>query len=220
VIPGTLLGALFLAACLVPGFVFLRIGERRRARLTRSALLEAVELAGVGATASLVSVMAVLSLGRWWEFLDTSALADDPARYLLTQPLPGLGSLLGIIALSCALASLAALVVFVTRESVFEPSGSTWVRAFYEDRPPDKPTVMATIELTDGRLLAGPVRSFSAQLDENRELALGAPLAASAGAGEPLSPVGGDFIVVREKQIAAITGRYLDPAQPEPAEGS
>jgi hypothetical protein len=213
VIPGTLLGVLFLAACLVPGFVFLRIGERRRARLTRSPLIEAVELAGVGAAASLLSVMAVLSLGREWEFLDASALADDPGRYLLLHPFRGLGSMLGSFLLSSALAGIAAIVVFAKRQSVFDLSSSTWRQTFYEGRPNRDLEVFATIELTDGRRLAGYVDSFTVNLQENRELALRRPVIAAPDAAAQWQPMVGDFLIIRENQIATITGLYVDPAK-------
>jgi hypothetical protein len=209
-IPGTLLGALFLAACLVPGFVFIRIGERRRARLARSSLVEAVELAGIGAATSLISVMAVLSLGRSWDVLDVAALAEDPGTYLLLHPVRGLGSILASFVLSSLLALAIALIVFAKRKSVFEPAGSTWGRVFFEDRPPAKPDVVVTVELIDGRRLAGRVGSFTAQLEESREIALIGPLAASPSATTPLTRMDGDFAVIREEHIATITGAYID----------
>jgi hypothetical protein len=209
VIPGTLLGALFLAACLVPGFVFLRVGERRRARAPRSSLIEAVELAGVGAAASLVSVTVVLSVGRTHDFLDASALANDAGTYLLEHAVRGPGSLLVSFALSCALAWLAARIVFATRQSVFEPGGSTWGRVFLEDRPRSDDLIYATLELTDGRRLRGYLHSFTSELEDSRELALRGPLQASTGAADPLEDMGGDFILIREDQIATITGVYV-----------
>jgi hypothetical protein len=224
VIPGTLLGALFLAACLVPGFVFLRVAEHHRAQLARSALVEAVELAGVGAATSLLSVMLVLSLDRWWDFLDASALANEPGTYLLLHPVRGLGSMLASFALSCLFAWLAALAAFSRRESVFEPGGSAWARMFFENRPATKAEVLVTVELKDGRRLAGRVGSFSAELEDSRELALVAPLAASPNAATRLARTTGDFIIVREEQIGTITGVYVDPnearaAAPTPEPG-
>jgi hypothetical protein len=193
VIPGTLLGALFLAACLVPGFVFLRVIETRRARAERSALLEAVELTGVGAAASLVAVTIVLVVVREYDIVHTSELAADPGTYVLEHPLRGLGSLLASFALSCFLTWLSARGFFSlrhklrsrraqsrpTRRVVFEPAGSTWARVFDEDRPSNDTDVIATLELTDGRLLAGRVRSYTAQLEDDRELALVRPLVAA-----------------------------------------
>ena len=211
-IPGTLLGALFLAACLVPGFVFLRVGEAKRALPARSSLIEAVELAGVGAAVSLLSVMAILIAERPLDFLDTLALVDDPGRYLLLHPLRGLGPLLASFALSCLLAYLAALVFFARRQSVFEPAGSTWTRTFYENLPNRKSSqVFVTLEMTDGRRIGGYLDSFTFEHDDNRELALRAPLAAAVSASDPLKEMGGAFLIIREKQIATITGLYVEP---------
>ena len=103
-IPGTLLGALLLAAWLVPGFVFLRVGERRQSRLARSTLIEAVELACVGAVTSVIAVMVILILGRRFAFLDVVALSHNPGRYVLLHPAQALGSILATFLLSCLLA--------------------------------------------------------------------------------------------------------------------
>src|SRR4051794_22864526 len=100
-IPGTLLGALFLAACLVPGFVFLLEGQRRRPQRVRSAVIEVVELAGVGGAASLLAAIVVLGVGREIDLVDPSALADDAGRYVLLHPFHGLGSVAALLALSC-----------------------------------------------------------------------------------------------------------------------
>ena len=210
------------------------MSETRRARAPRSTLLEAVELTGVGAAASLVAVTIVLIVVRETNIVDTSALADDPGRYLLEHPLRGLGSLLASFALSCLLTWLGAHSFFglrrkiqsrrarsrPTRRVVFEPAGSTWENVFNEDRRDDDTDVVVTLELVDGRRLAGVVRSYTTQLEDNRELALAGPLCAAPNASAPLEPMGGQFLVVREDQIATITGVYVDqPVEPpEPVE--
>jgi hypothetical protein len=209
VIPGTLLGALFLAACLVPGFVFLRVAEQRRGHLARSSLVEAVELAGVGAATSLIAAMVVLGVGRWWGVIKASSLARDPGTYLLLHPFRGLGSVLAMFILSCVAAWIAARAVFVRRESVFEPAGTAWGKVMWEDRPTPSHVVLATVELKDGRRVAGVVRSFTAELAANRELALTRPLGAQLDAGKPMLEIDDDFILLREEQIVSIAGRYI-----------
>jgi hypothetical protein len=213
-----LLGALFLAACLVPGFVFLRVSEVRNARPPRSALLEAVELAGVGAATSLIAVTIVLILGRELNLIDPTGFADDPGTYVIEHPLRALGSLLAVFLLSCLLSWLAALAVFAKRAAVFEPAGSTWARMFHEDKPQDDTEVIATVELIDGRRLAGRVRSYTAQLEDDREIALKGLLGAAPSNTAPLQAMSCDFIIVRESQVATIAGVYLTPTVASPTE--
>lgn len=208
-IPGTLLGALFLAACLVPGFAFLRVAEKHRGSLARSSLLEAVELAGVGAITSLLAAMAVLGISRQIDLLDVTSLADDPGQYLLLHPFRGLGSALALFALSSGIAYAAGQVVFVRRESAFDPAGSAWGRVILDGRPKDRPEVAVSVELGDQRIVQGRVYTFSAELEDSRELALIGPLAISQGRDQPFEDVAGDFMLLREEHIVTIRGNYI-----------
>jgi hypothetical protein len=209
VIPGTLVGALFLAACLVPGFIFLLIAERRRAQPSRSTLLEAVELAGVGAATSLAAATLVLLVFRWFDVVDLQALADEPGRYVLLQPARGLGTLLATFAASCGLAWLAAQIVFVRKETVFHPAGTAWAKVFWDDRPSSEHAVLVIVELIDGRRIIGPVSGFTSEMEENRELALRRPIAVRAGADAEIMVTDDDFLIIREDQIRSISGRYI-----------
>ncbi|MGH2942007.1 MAG: DUF6338 family protein [Solirubrobacteraceae bacterium] len=219
-IPGTLLGALFLAACLVPGFIFLQIAERRRAQPSRSNLLEAVELTGVGAATSLIAATLVLLGSRWLEVVDVSALLDDPGRYLLLHPARGLGPMLVTFGLSCVLAWAAGRLLFVRRESVFHPGSTAWIEAMWDARPSEGHFVLVTVELIDGRRVAGLVRGFTTELDDNREIALHRPIGAQANQNTKMVETGDDFLVLREKQIASIAGRYIPPAAASDPKGS
>jgi hypothetical protein len=221
VIPGTLLGALFLAACLVPGFIFLRIAEQRSKQASRSTLLEAVELAGVGAAASLsAATITLLVVTRWLDAVDASALADDPGRYLLLHPARGLGPMLASFALSCVLAWAAAQMVFVRHQSVFHPGGTSWIQALWEDRPSAEHVVLVTIELTDGRRVIGLVRSFTTEFVDNREITLGPPIGAQANPAAQMVQLDDDFLILREDEIASIVGRYIPRPEHAPATAS
>jgi uncharacterized protein DUF6338 len=211
VIPGTLLGALFLAACLVPGYIFLQCAERRRASLSRSTLLEAVGLTGVGAATSLVAVTIVLALARWSGVFDPSALADDPGRYVLLHPIRVLGPMLVAFAGSCGLAWIAAQVAYAGDPSVFRPGTTAWNQVLWGERTSVDDQVVLTIELTDGRRVAGILRNFSVELEDNREIAIAKP-AWQATADAPLvASENADFLILREERIASITGRYIAP---------
>ena len=223
-IPGTLLGVLFLAGCLVPGFVFLRAAERRRAPLARSSLIEAVELATIGAATSLVAAMLVLGVGRSLHAIAPKALVRDSGTYFVLHPFRGLGSVLVTFLLSCLLAWLAALVAFAREPASFEPAGTTWLNVIWGRLAPHD-YVAVRVELTDGRRFVGKVLNFTAQFDASRELALGRPLGVQVRAGEPVQPIDADFILLREDKIAHIVGSYRDlqpfqPASPPPAAGA
>jgi len=210
VIPGTLLGALFLTACLVPGFVFLRVAERRRAHLARSPAVELIELAAVGAAASLAAAAGVLLVARWTGIFDAAAFGDDPGRYVLEHPLRGLGPIAGTLAASTGLAALAARLLH-KGPAAFDPAGSAWGRTLWDDRPSDRHVVRLIVELRDGRRVHGYMRAFTADLEDSRELALAKPLAAQAGPGARLEELDDDFLVLREDQIASLTGTYVLP---------
>ncbi|MEJ7784256.1 MAG: DUF6338 family protein [Solirubrobacteraceae bacterium] len=211
-IPGTLLGALFLAACLVPGFIFQRAAERRRPQFARSALVEAVELAGTGAASSLFAATVVLLLASTGAVFDANALADDPGRYVLLHPLRVLGPVLVIFGASCGLAWGAALVLFRNSPSAFDPAGTVWSRTLMEKLPSSTHLVVATVELKDRRRVIGVVSAFSSEADTDRELALVRPLAAQPAAGELVVATDDDFVLLRESQIVSIVGRYVDSA--------
>lgn len=214
-IPGTLLGALFLAACLVPGFIYLRVAEQHRARLSRSTLLEAVELAGIGAATSLVACTLVLMLTRWWGVVDAGALADDPGRYLLFHPVRVLGPTLAAFGLSWAIAWVVAQLMFAKSEPMVDPAATVWGRTFWDSRPSEQHVVVATVELKDRRRVAGQLSGFSIELEDSRELALARPIAASLP-GQPLVEVEDDFVILREEQIASIAGNYVLPGAAQP----
>jgi hypothetical protein len=220
VIPGTLLGALFLAACLVPGFIFLRIAERRRAQPSRSNLLEAVELTGVGAATSLAAATLVLLGSRSLDLMNVSALLEDPGRYLLLHPARGLGPMLATFGLSCVLAWAAGQLLFVRRESVFHPGSTAWIEAMWDARPSAQHLVLVTIELIDGRRVAGLVRGFTTELEDNREITLHRPIGAQHDQRSEMVEINDDFLVLRENQIASIAGRYVPPASAADQKGS
>jgi hypothetical protein len=211
-IPGTLLGALFLAACLVPGFVFLLVAERRRAQKARSTLIEVVELAGVGAVTSLIAAMLVLGFGRTLGLIDNHALARDPGAYVLLHPFRGLGSLAILFTLSCLVALVAALLVFAKDARAFDPGGSAWSQVFLDDRPKEATGIAVTVELCDQRRIMGRVRTFSSELEDSREIALTGPFRVQATPGAAFDLFDGDFMLLREEHIVTITGNYIRPA--------
>lgn len=210
-IPSTILGLAFFAACLGPGYVFIRVAERREARPKRSDLLEAVEMVVVGSLTSLLCATIVLTAGARWNLVDTRALAESPGTYLLTAPVSGLGSLGALGILSYGLAWGVARFLARGKEAAFRPGGNSWEQVFWEDRPSARHVAIVTVELRDGRKVVGRLRSFTAESGDNRELALGWPIAVQATTSSHLVQTADAFLTVRERDILYISGRYCLP---------
>jgi hypothetical protein len=207
VIPGTALGLVLAVAALGPGYVYLRVAERRSARPERSSLLEAVELAVVGALASTAALLVVGALADWTHVANAHWLAADPASYTGHHPL----RLLWLVALTLGLAYLiafAAAKVIHRTPDVIRPAGSAWTEAFINKCPKGCATVL-TVELRDGRKVEGTHGAHTPSVDYNRELYLRAPLRVQAGpASAPACLDSDSFMVLRETDILAVSGKY------------
>jgi hypothetical protein len=116
-----------------------------------------------------------------------------------------LGPLFATFALSCSLAWIAGLIVISKYGSVVSPRAPHGSNRSTRRR-----------RATDGRRLAGLVQSYTAESEHDRELGFVQPHAA-LNPGDRLEPIpGGDFIIVRERTVALITGRYVDKVEASP----
>jgi Family of unknown function (DUF6338) len=77
VIPSTLLGLVAFAASLGPGYVDVRVSEKREPRHERTQLLEAAELIVIGGLASSLAALVVLSLAHAAHVVDVQRLSND-----------------------------------------------------------------------------------------------------------------------------------------------
>jgi hypothetical protein len=209
VIPGTALGLVLTVAALGPGYIYLRVAERRSARPERSGLLEAVELAVVGALASTAALLIVGALADWTQVANAHWLAAHPAHYASDHPL----RLLWLVALTLALAYLIAWAVanlMHRTADVIRPAGSAWTEAFITDCPKGSAAVL-TVELRDGRNVEGTLRAHTPSVDYNRELYLTAPLRVQARPASPPTRLDStSFMVLRETDILAVSGKYIE----------
>jgi hypothetical protein len=220
-IPGTLLGLLAFAASMGPGFVYFRVAERYELVPQRSPLEEATRLIVVGSLASLVAALAVLAAAEALDAVDTSALADDPGRYVVTEPIRSLGSLLAIFVLSYGGAALSAWLIHRRKAPSIRPGDAAWHGAFWRDRlgrgeDEGKPqAVWLTVELQDdGRLISGPLRSYTFGTDQPRELTLSKPIILNdPKAGRREIPY--DFLILEADRIRYVTGSYTPGEPPE-----
>jgi hypothetical protein len=209
VIPGTALGLVLTVAALGPGYIYLRVVERRNARPERSGLLEAVELVIVGALASTAALLVIGALADWTHIANAHWLAAHPASYAGHHPL----RLLWLVALTLGLAYLIAFAVanvIHRAPDAIRPAGSAWTEAFITECPKGSAAVL-TVELRDGRKIEGTLRAHTPSVDYNRELYLTAPLRVQAGPASAPTPLGStSFMVLRETDILAVSGKYVD----------
>jgi hypothetical protein len=216
VIPSNLVGLVLFAASLGPGYVYVRVAEKRKPRPDRSALVETVEMIAIGGMASTLAALIVLSVGDALDALDTGALANSAKDYLLAEPVRVLGSLVVLFALSYGGAAIAALLMHRRHRAVFKPGTNAWQEVFWWGRDSRTDVTLAHIELRDGRRIAGKLRTFTAESEDNREIALVSPIAAQTTRGGRMEHVADRFVVLREADILYITGGYW-PGQPAPA---
>jgi hypothetical protein len=217
VIPTTALGLVVFLAALGPGYVYLRVAERRGVRPERSGLLEAVELAVVGAFASTVATLAVFALADAANVVNIHTLGSDPQHYAEDHPLRLLWLVAVTLLTGYALAWTGARLVHLRNEPNIVPGGTAWGNAFRAELPHPYDVVRVTVELRDGRKLTGPLGGFTTDADADRELCLAAPIFVQLPEpGAQQIPLEEDFIVAREADILAISGKYFPGKPPTP----
>lgn len=215
-IPNTPLGLVLFLAALGPGYVYIRIAEQRRPRPDRSGLLEAVELAVIGALASTAALLAVLPIAGLISATSISKLARDPSAYIHANPVTAVGLTAVVLAVACALAYALATLVHRKDAANVRPGGTSWYDAFWANRPGQEDVVIVTLELRDHRKITGKLRSFTVGLEENREIGLAAPIATQAGPGSSPALGGDGFVVVREADVLSVSGHYVAGRKPAP----
>ena len=194
------------AASLAPGFVYIRIAERRRPRANRSSLAEAVEMVVFGAGLSLVCAFVVLLIATATDLVNWEALVTKPRDYVADYPIRFAVPVMAVLAMSYALAALLALAVHRS-PAVSHPGVTVWQQAFWHDKPEDS-DAFATIVLRDGTEITGIVRAFTQQMADNRELLLAGPFARARPGDRGPVQVEEDFLVVREDDVSLIQGHY------------
>jgi len=184
VIPDSLAGLLLFAASIGPGYVYIRVAERRRPRAERSQLLEAAELLVLGALITTVVAMLVVSVAQQVGLVDVATVHREGLDYLLLHPVRGFATLGAIFGLSYLGGGLVGWVAHLGEQASQQP-GTVWRDVFGQKKETND--AWATVELRDGRFLQGQVVSYTLDVSsEPRELALAAPLISGAS-GAPTS---------------------------------
>lgn len=215
-IPSTTLGVVFALAALGPGYVYLRVAEQRSARPARSGLLDAVELAVIGAFASTVALLVVLAVADCLLVLNIHALSRGPKTYLENHPLRLLWIVAVVLVAAYGIAYLAARVSHFRQARSIRPAGTGWAQAFIWSRPHASDVIVVTVELRDGRKITGPLIGHTIEAEDNRELCLAAPLRVQPGPAAQTTTLDDRFMLLREADIVAISGRYVAGVDPPP----
>jgi Family of unknown function (DUF6338) len=197
--------ALLALLALLPGWLFVRLAERRGPRPERSSLAELLELAAVGFSAIAVSALAVAGLSfaiHSWLF-DVREWAHERHQYLgehLGSAL--ISTALGVV-LSCVLVVLLYLVIYGRRSAGFKPGSSVWVDTL-GSAPRDKQNWLG-VQRRDGSLIEGLLLSYPAGSDEDiREISLTRPIRLTPEGGQPFDlPI--DRVVIPGEEIIAVT---------------
>ena len=212
-IPSSVTGLVVFLASVGPGYVYVRVAERWRPYRERTGLREAAEIVVSGSLATLVGVVVALLVARVTDLLpDREALIDGAGRYLVFHPGRMGLTLLIVLTVSYGLAWLVARLAPGRGAEVFADSG--WYGAL-ERKLPKAHGVVATVELQDGRTIAGVVRAFTAEPTpvDDRELMLASsgtsPMLVRTPDGRVTS-IDDQFVLLRGDQIRYITGKYRE----------
>jgi hypothetical protein len=210
VTPTSLFGLIVVAAVLGPGYAFLRIAERRNPRPDRSPLLEVTELVTVGgvctAVAATVALVSARKLG-----MDLASLARDGTTYSLGHSASIAALFLSVLAGSFALSILAARLSY----RGLPPSirlHSAWHEVL---RRQHGMSPYATLELKDGRVVAGPVAFYTVEEapPDCRDIVLLRPIQAATKVGAVFVEVDDHRLVIRGSDIVALGVQYFKPTR-------
>jgi hypothetical protein len=218
VIPTSLAGVLVFAASIGPGFVWVSVAERRKARLSRSALLEAAELIVVGALASTVSFLVVLAVGGRVGWLDTAALASKGSHYAGLHPARVMTALVAGWALAYLGAGAVALIRYRNMPPTLQLGHSAWY-SMLSPRPLKSPRPFvsseadlpyATAGLRDGTALAGWAYTYTVEPEapEQRELILANPIKLRAAGETTFQPVDDQLVYLNGSDIRTLSVKY------------
>jgi hypothetical protein len=197
--------ALLVLLALLPGWLFVRLAERRGPRPQRSPLAEFLELAAVGFSAIVISALIVAGLSfiiHPWLF-NLEAWAHERHQYLGNHLGAALASTALGIGLSCVLVIALYLIIYGRHSAGFKPGSSVWVDCL--EGAPKGMQNWVGVHRHDGSLVEGLLLSYPAGSDETaREISLTKPIR--------LTPQNGvacflsiDRVVIPGDEITAIT---------------
>lgn len=208
--PDTLLGLVVFAAGAGPGYLYVRLSQAREPRYERTTLEEAAEFVVFGALSSGIAVLLALVIGEATNLLNTRALADDPTRYIATEPLRSLVALVLVVGVSYGGVWLVTVKVLHRGKATISPGETAWYGVFHRMLP-EEHGAYATVELRDGRAVAGLVIAYTPEPEDPREIVLSRPVDGSLwlrdAEGNTIE-LPDTFMVLQGADILAVSGRY------------
>jgi Family of unknown function (DUF6338) len=164
--------------------------------------------------ASVVSLLLVFWVADTCAIIDIHVLGAETSTYLKHHPLRLFWLVSLALLLAYGLAAVAARLVNRGNESTIRPGGTAWHFAFSENRPAGH-VVAASVELRDGRIIQGVLAGTTTDAEDNREVCLVKPMAVRRGAADQPVRLTDEFVVIRESDVMAVSGRYLPAASPD-----
>jgi hypothetical protein len=217
VIPSTLVGVLVFAASIGPGYVWVRIAERRQARQERSALLEAAELVVIGGLASTIAALLVVVTGEQLDLLDPVRLSRDGGEYLISAPERALGAVAASLFVAYAGAAAAARLWYWRAPPTLEHGYSAFHKILQPGRPqttvrPPKIDRLpyVTVGLRNGLAIAGWSYAYTVEPvePERRELVLATPIRVRSAGAADFIDVDDQLVYLNGSEIVTVSVTY------------
>lgn len=208
-IPDSIAALLIVAAIFGPGYAFIRVAERRDPRPARSALLELTELVSIGLSCSAATTLAGIVVAEETGWVDVEALGRDGTAYALANPTPVFLAFGVVLLASFILASLLSWWLHRTLPATLRHY-SVWHELFR--RQQDGRAPYATVELRDGRTIAGPVAVYTVEErpPDERDLVLIQPIVARSNARAEFVQIPDERVLLRASDFAAVSLTYFE----------
>ena len=181
-IPSTLLGLLLFLGAVGPGYVYLRVSERRRPHVGRTGVAEAAEFLVTGALASAFAAVLWICLLDATGQLNTEKLAAKPRSYLLEHLTQVSLIFMGVLITAYLAAWGAARLIHWGEPVSIHHGFNSWYAMISKGRPTAS-VPYVTVDLHDGTTVSGWPRVFTVEEVplEQRELVLAEPLLRRSG---------------------------------------
>lgn len=196
--------ALLALAALFPGWIFIRLAERRAPRPERSGFAELVELAAVGFSTVALSALTVASLSwtRLPGLFDVRVWARVRGGYLGQHIGSALLSMALAAGLSCVLAVGLFFAIYKFQSKGIHPETTVWYDAL--GRTPEGKYAWVGVQRVDGSLVEGFLFSYSYTDEETAGIALQGPMRLTPP-GEKPGDLALDRIVIPGSQIQVLS---------------
>lgn len=204
------LTGLLIVTALVPGFIFLKAAESQRAPTdSRAGLEELIQTVGAG-LATVLPPLLTISIVRPRVLVVAADIARGRSDLTVDRVRGGGLILLVVLAAAIGLAFIYAWIWAQVSDPKSAPSA--WYSAISSPPPAmKKPAPYATVEMTDGSTLSGPVHAFdSGTSADGRDFVLRWPIYRREGPGSERRRLRAQRMVIPSGQIVSIGVRYRD----------